>query len=113
MASDEIVDRIADWPRHDPPEHREPPQAAHVAANPDGGGRANHHTFIGLLRSFHPHHGVGAADLRMAGADAAAGVAFERGETETVLPFVAQDELDACGAEAAVAVIQQERVITV
>jgi hypothetical protein len=46
------------------------------------------------------------------GANLSAHVAVERGEAKRMLPLVPKDELHRCPAEAARAVVQQERRLT-
>ena len=108
MASDKVVYGITNRPGNDSREERQPPETTHVAGYSQARGRADQHTFVVCTGVFHPDHRVSVRNLWMTRANVAADVALQGGKAQCVLALVPENELHARGAEAAVAVVEQQ-----
>ena len=109
MARDQIVDRIAGEPRHERTEGADPPDATQVAGNAERRGRSDEHALANASRVVDPDHRVGGGSRGMARTHLPADLAVQRREPEQRLALVPQHELYAGGAEAAFAVVEQQR----
>jgi hypothetical protein len=109
VTSDEIVECVANRPWNHPSDEPERPPSTQVSRYTQRRFRAHRHRLHRTIRvRLHPNDRVDRRKVRVSRADGRPVVSLERGKAQGLPAVMAQNELNAPGAEAARAVIEED-----
>jgi len=110
VPGDQVVPGVAQGPRQGEKDQGQSPPAAQVTGHPERRVRPNEHPGP-VDWGIDPDDGVHPVELRMLLPDVLSELALQGREPERAAPVVSQDELHALRAEAAGAVINEDRTL--